>query len=277
MAQTDEFRPEQDSDTGGRGEYIPPNLCRAPAYPYRQLIDNDIRLLNILPGRGILECSLHQMPLTKGLVFRALSYVWGSTSEVEEIILEGRPFKVTRNLHDALQQLRIEQPGPTLELGHPNDYHWIDAICLNQEDVDEKSSQVPRMMEIYQTAYVVLVWLGVNGSAARAGKVGRKAALTPHNPAGFLQRGGSSADEIVGLLFEKAGSVWTEWKIPDDEAEQESTLREVFGESYSAILQASAEILQRPVRNSRVQLLPHSCCFKTAAMLFRAGIVSLTP
>ena len=39
---------------------------------------------------------------------------------------------------------------------------WIDAICLNQEDDEEKSKQVPRMSDIYSLAEEVIFWLGRN-------------------------------------------------------------------------------------------------------------------
>ncbi|CAI6226788.1 unnamed protein product [Periconia digitata] len=38
--------------------------------------------------------------------------------------------------------------------------YWIDALCINQEDVLEKNHQVKRMMNIYALARAVVVWLG---------------------------------------------------------------------------------------------------------------------
>ncbi|KAJ8118221.1 hypothetical protein ONZ43_g4038 [Nemania bipapillata] len=253
MAPSDQPGPGPNTDDSD--EHVPLNFYQTPAYPYRQLADNDIRLLIVLPGNGTLECRLHQMPLAKEPVFRALSYVWGSSGEMEEILLEGEPFKVTRNLYEALYQLRTEQPGPSLELGDPGDYFWIDAICLNQEDVEEKSLQVPRMMEIYQAACVVLIWLGPNRPMTKSEKLGREAGLSSTDPAGFLRPTDRSADHIIGLLFEKINSEGTDWKCPDDEAEQESVLREVFSDSYSAVVQATGQILQRPVSNFQELLL----------------------
>ncbi|KAI0489506.1 heterokaryon incompatibility protein-domain-containing protein [Xylaria cf. heliscus] len=225
--------------------YVQPKLCRISAYPYRQLIDNDIRLLNILPGHGTLECVLHQMPLAKEHMFYALSYTWGNNNESEEILLDGEPFKVTRNLHEALQQFR-ERPGSPAVIGFPDDYFWVDAICLNQDDVEEKARQVPRMMEIYHAAISVIIWLGPNKPMTRLERLGKETILSPPNPIGFLRLGNSSADSIIRLLFEKASSLWTDWELPDDIEEEESVLRHVFSDSYSAVLHASAELLQRP-------------------------------
>ncbi|KAK4443489.1 heterokaryon incompatibility protein-domain-containing protein [Podospora aff. communis PSN243] len=37
---------------------------------------------------------------------------------------------------------------------------WIDAICINQDDLAEKARQIPMMARIYRTAARVLIWLG---------------------------------------------------------------------------------------------------------------------
>lgn len=45
--------------------------------------------------------------------------------------------------------------------GHrPDDWFWIDALCINQSSNDEKSDQVPRMREIYETSCAGFIWLG---------------------------------------------------------------------------------------------------------------------
>ncbi|KAH8164877.1 hypothetical protein CIB48_g3372 [Xylaria polymorpha] len=243
MAQVDEA--ELDPVLDEWEEYVQPCLCRAPAYPYRRLIGSDIRLLNILPGDGDLKCVLHEMPLTEEQMFYALSYVWGNECDTEEILLDGQAFKVSRNLYEALQQLR-EQPGSPVKIGHPDEYFWIDAICLNQEDMEEKAYQVPRMMEIYRASLSVIIWLGPNKLTTKSEELGRRVVSSPTNPANFLLRGNLTTDGVVGLLFEKARSLWTNWKLPDDPSEEDSVLHEVFGELYGAVIQASTEILLRP-------------------------------
>ncbi|KAI1130482.1 heterokaryon incompatibility protein-domain-containing protein [Nemania abortiva] len=237
--------PEPELDTDDWDEYVQLCLCRAPAYPYRTLLDNDIRLFYILPGDGILECVLHQMPLVEEQVFRAVSYVWGDEFETEQILLDGEPFSVSRNLHELLHQLR-EQPESPVKIGYPDDYFWVDAICLNQKDFEEKSRQVPRMMDIYNAALRVIIWLGPNKPLAKSEKLRGRANSSTTNPVEFLRRGNLSADSVIGLLFEKASSLWTDWELPDDEAEEEPVLRAEFGDSYGAVLQASAELLMRP-------------------------------
>ncbi|KAG5798546.1 hypothetical protein H9Q69_002434 [Fusarium xylarioides] len=91
--------------------------------------------------------------------FIALSYVWGypkrKAGEPPYIItVDGVAFEVGPNLFFALMQLsrsmRIRQGFKV----------WIDAICINQADLDERSQQVTRMRDIYQSAWQVVIWLG---------------------------------------------------------------------------------------------------------------------
>lgn len=56
------------------------------------------------------------------------------------IWLDDVQFSVTKNLHAALLRLRLEQEPRTL---------WVDAMCINQDDVAEKSFQVALMSDIY--------------------------------------------------------------------------------------------------------------------------------
>lgn len=84
----------------------------------------------------------------------ALSYTWGSETPKSSIILNGEPFQIRQNLHEALVLLRscarIRQ-GFKL---------WVDSICINQADTAERSQQVSRIREIYASAWQVVTWLG---------------------------------------------------------------------------------------------------------------------
>ncbi|KAF4623517.1 hypothetical protein D9613_001500 [Agrocybe pediades] len=119
----------------------------------------------------------------------ALSYTWGEPTQVPDPTLrvftqvlrcypircEGRLLLVSRNLRDGLRRLRRRQennkinPGmyshstlkkwADLSGGEPELY-WIDAICINQVDLDERAAQVALMGSIYKQATACLVWLG---------------------------------------------------------------------------------------------------------------------
>ena len=113
----------------------------------------EIRLLRLLPGKddeGI-NCTLQTVSLNDPLKFEALSYVWGDLSITTPINVEGESFPVTANLSAALRALRQRHISRTL---------WIDAICINQDDLLEKNVQVPLMSRLYSSASGVVVWLG---------------------------------------------------------------------------------------------------------------------
>lgn len=82
--------------------------------------------------------------------YEALSYCWGEPGRQQTISINGTDVPVFRNLHQALVRLRATRPR-TL---------WIDAICINQQDVGEKEYQVPMIRDIYRSCRRVLVWLG---------------------------------------------------------------------------------------------------------------------
>jgi hypothetical protein len=127
----------------------------ASNYPYRELRaqDNEIRLLTLHHGNtdAQIECSLQHASLDRSLTYTALSYTWGDASQRKPIQIDGFEFQVTVNLYDALHALRHPQE---------NRVFWIDAICINQDDVPERNKQVLRMRDIYSLADTVQVWLG---------------------------------------------------------------------------------------------------------------------
>jgi hypothetical protein len=107
--------------------------------------------------RGTLEV----FDLEDAPAYEALSYTWGVPGERINIQLNGQPFSVSQGLHAALRQLSIIHG----DSGTPQRRIWIDAICINQEDGEEKSHQVMQMTEIYFRAKQVLLWLGESDSS----------------------------------------------------------------------------------------------------------------
>lgn len=87
--------------------------------------------------------------------FIALSYVWGSPTETRDILVNGHPVKVTTNLHSALSRLK-----GSFEIVDRRLRVWVDAVCVNQADMDERSREVKKMDLIYSEALAVRCWLG---------------------------------------------------------------------------------------------------------------------
>jgi hypothetical protein len=128
-------------------------------YSYSQLRSehNSIRLLRLLPSEddaAEIQCELFEYPLhhSRGNhLYEALSYVWGEPADKLPILMHGHSFSVTVNLHAALQRLRNHVMQRIL---------WVDALCINQDDQEEKEHQIQAMTTIYGKASRVIVWLG---------------------------------------------------------------------------------------------------------------------
>lgn len=140
----------------------------AQNYTYAELpSETSIRLLKVLDPSpdGIMNCILDVHELGESPSYRALSYTWGPPSDLAiergmtadrsyPILCNKGTLMVTKNLLDALSSMQRTR------FTTSKDYIWIDAICINQDDKDEKSSQVYMMFDIYKAAQLVVVWLG---------------------------------------------------------------------------------------------------------------------
>ncbi|KAF2656757.1 HET-domain-containing protein [Lophiostoma macrostomum CBS 122681] len=122
-------------------------------YKYRPLATNEIRLINLHPGHQSdpLQCSVQHAILEDKLQYESLSYCWGTNVPEADVKCDGGPIGVTKNLHSALQRLR--QCESTRRL-------WIDAICIDQTNVEERGWQVALMKDIFQSSDRTVVWLG---------------------------------------------------------------------------------------------------------------------
>ena len=119
---------------------------------------NEIRTLTLHPGKfsADIHISIQNVVLTTETrpIYEALSYAWGSTEDPVDIRIGSsgnQTLAITQNLAVALPYLRYEDKIRTL---------WVDAICINQQDLGERSRQVKRMGDIYSLADRVVVWLG---------------------------------------------------------------------------------------------------------------------
>ena len=137
-----------------------PYRGRNDEFPYSPLDQsrNEVRLLQLGSHAGDKDnddvlpyCSLRVVSLDENPTYEALSYTWGDGSDLRCIILDLHLFLVTRNLELAIRQLRKRSTSDLL---------WVDAICINQNNDEERSQQVLKMGNIYANATRVLVWLG---------------------------------------------------------------------------------------------------------------------
>ncbi|KAK2001876.1 hypothetical protein LX36DRAFT_652879 [Colletotrichum falcatum] len=131
-----------------------------PIYQPLDPAKSEIRVLEYASFSGQPSLKLSVVSLNDNPPFTALSYVWGDASVTKPIVLNSRQFQVTKNLFDALQQLQDHWINAFPER-HPQTFRiWIDALCINQQDVAERNQQVQLMRQIYSTAELVFSWLG---------------------------------------------------------------------------------------------------------------------
>jgi hypothetical protein len=81
--------------------------------------------------------------------FFVLSYCWGSDDRCCEILInDGERLGITQELENAIRHLTVS-------------IIWIDQICIDQTNLQEKAAQIPLMARIYREATEVIIWLGL--------------------------------------------------------------------------------------------------------------------
>jgi hypothetical protein len=122
------------------------------------MLPSSIRLLKLLPTENDpknLRCELfeYSIQISDQLShpYEALSYVWGSEDKPQSIIIDNQTLNITKNLYALLLRLQNYSCSRII---------WVDAVCINQKDEEEKQYQIPLIAEIYARANSVVVWLG---------------------------------------------------------------------------------------------------------------------
>ncbi|KAF2656886.1 HET-domain-containing protein [Lophiostoma macrostomum CBS 122681] len=132
------------------------------SFRYQSLQHNDsVRLLALHPSlhdSDPIRCTIQHARLSDTfLKFEAVSYTWGNAAQTQVIYFHNgtRELHVGHNCYNALRQLRHK---------HEDRLLWIDAICINQNNLQERARQVRIMSEIYSRAAKVLVILGASNA-----------------------------------------------------------------------------------------------------------------
>lgn len=117
-------------------------------------ISNLIRVLQLRSLEdGQIHCKLKIIDVRagRGPTYDALSYRWGDVADPNLIHCNGVSFKVQHSLFRALYQIWSQDPNLLI---------WVDAVCIDQNNLSELSNQVKFMGTIYQRARRVIIWLG---------------------------------------------------------------------------------------------------------------------
>lgn len=114
---------------------------------------SQVRILILLQGESSqeIQCNLRTISLLDEPTYTALSYTWGDALDQIPIHVDDFDVLVTSNLASALVHLRNIDSDVAL---------WVDALCINQDDADERRTQIPLMHDIYSKATTVSIWLG---------------------------------------------------------------------------------------------------------------------
>ena len=114
----------------------------------------EIRLIALQPctdPTAAIECKILNAILYDRPHYEALSYMWGDEADPQTIKIEGKEYQIRQNLWLALNQLRLAEEERIL---------WVDAVCINQDNIAERNHQVGFMSSIYRQAHCVIAWLG---------------------------------------------------------------------------------------------------------------------
>jgi hypothetical protein len=122
--------------------------------PLKEL--DEIRVLILLPyehdADEPIQCRFKHVRLVQRPQYEALSYTWGDQTNQYPVSIDtvGNVVHVGQNCIFALRSLRKTDKPRIL---------WVDALCINQSDQDEKVSQIPIMGDLYNCATTTIIFL----------------------------------------------------------------------------------------------------------------------
>jgi hypothetical protein len=108
-----------------------------------ELVDEDRR--SYIDPSGSVQHSIATVP------YDAISYCWNDGTSKADMFLNDLLFKAPSSAVEVLRKVRSTNCNRVL---------WIDAICINQCDYDERGQQVTMMGDIYLNSASTIVWLG---------------------------------------------------------------------------------------------------------------------
>ncbi|OAG06466.1 HET-domain-containing protein [Paraphaeosphaeria sporulosa] len=138
-----------------------------------------------------------------GLQYVALSYVWGGAPVPERI--PGRPFELPNNISKTINHAMVVAEN----IGIP--FLWADAVCIDQDKVEEKNQQLPLMNYIYEHASATIIALGDHANFGLPGVQGGPERLmqlvAEFGPLQLMARNPLLSSQIQSSAWSKRG--WT--------------------------------------------------------------------
>ncbi|KAI0433969.1 heterokaryon incompatibility protein-domain-containing protein [Xylaria sp. FL1042] len=178
----------------------PPGVLGERMYQYNPLGPFEFRLVRILSKKmTTIKCEIECQSLTNPPPYTAISYAWGDADDKRSIQIGKTKISVAVSLFGALDAIRKREEDVLV---------WVDALCIDQQNRDERSKQVQLMTEIYAKATLVAIWLGPSeNDSQRATELLQDIAIAENDPeeiaALLLSPGQLQAIEAVVHLFQR--------------------------------------------------------------------------
>ncbi|KAF4835627.1 Heterokaryon incompatibility protein 6, OR allele [Colletotrichum tropicale] len=204
--------------------------------------DRSIRILTLHPGtlndrlRGDLEIVNIDISTRD---YETISYVWGSSSKTHDMVCNGAEMFITESLHGALTCMRLAYVSRRL---------WVDQVCIDQDNAEEKNSQIPLMDVIYRSAGHVLVWLGHDQNEL----AGAAFSLITNLAATF-------ADEKKRMKFDQTHSDSLLWGSRPETEDKWSPLRALAGLPWQDIFRFAVMAQEEREKAGTVETLGNAC------------------
>ena len=162
------------------------NTQRQGSQHHKQLEEGKLRLVKIVPGLPdeLVQCETQIVPVSAHGKYIAVSYAWGAPIAEHAIILNGKMHMLPKNLWHFLrtwrfrmipkryyrtrqQAVEARQDARQRQEVCP-EWLWVDALCIDELDLQERMHQVRIMSHIFAGADEVLVWLGLANEAVES-------------------------------------------------------------------------------------------------------------
>ena len=109
-----------------------------------------------------LNITFHTVSLSSRPQYRALSYFWGN-EHTGAVFCNGSKIEITQNCLTALHRIRTRYVDDNTDPSSSDAkrvFFWVDAICINQSNDDEKAGQMKLMGRIYSDAMEAVAYIG---------------------------------------------------------------------------------------------------------------------
>lgn len=220
----------------------------------------EIRLLDLVSAgdRGDVEGRIRRVAIDNIPSFVAVSHVWGDKKPDRSICLDSgcgsKYIQISRNLtalfmklldHDSTTLPQLWEDGSRLPL-------WVDMICINQIDIDEKASQIPLMRDIYSKASLVIIWINEDDDLVRYAFhylrriVANPAVEATNRSALFEPKGWDAVKHLLNCEWFHRRWVLQESVVPKDAVFLCGSDVMPLGDLFSGIDMAVSVLLARP-------------------------------